>query len=1100
MSTKDFVVKNGLQVQSNVVIGTYTNTVNPLQNGLIVSGNVGIGTSSVSAGTKLRVVGGNVDISTIGSGIRFPDGSFQTSASSGGGGSGSQGPTGPQGDAGPTGPQGDMGLTGPQGEQGEPGIRGPGGVAGDPGQMGQDGATGPTGADALWHFKGVYNGNAEYVIGDVVTYNGSTWYAIGPNQYMPPDPILRPLDWTLVAAHGDMGPTGSSAVLTVSLMSPTGAYSNVVSSVSTLRFDTESGFDVIDLGAGEVKIGMNSTFKYWEIDGQDTLIANGLDHIHLIAGNNIVLTSDIYASPKSLTISSNISAADNMGAVQYNNNGAFGGDATKFYYDPATHRLAIGTSDTSAAALTVIGNVPSLFNTQNGVDPQIIVGTSTTLGATLGYNTAAAYGYLRSSSTSSDMLTWSIAGVGINGIVPVNSLDISGGAVIGSGAAYAGMAIAPSNGLIVQGAVAIGAASAGTMKFSVNGGTSTFSDSVGVGTTSTTGITAGNLFAVFGNEQITDSLYVQNNIFAGTGIQGGYVSGSIFNASGTATVNSLVSNGAISGTTITGSGGLFAAAINTSGAATVNSLTSNGAISGTTIGGTAITASTGLTVTAGGAAITGNSTITGNLTVTGNLILSGNTIISQANVLVVQDPILYLADNNPANNYDIGVVGNYNNGTYYHTGIVRNHTDSNWTVFDTDVTEPTGTINWSDASLTYGGLKAGNIIVAGSTESTSNTTGALKVAGGVGISGGINAGGQIYAASINSAGAATVASLTSNGAITGTTITGSGGLYAAAINTAGAATVNSLTSNSTVLGTVFTASTGVQGGYVSGTVFNASGAATVASLTSNGAISGTTITGSGGLYAAAINTAGAATVNSLVSNGAITGTTIGGTVITASTGVQGGYVSGSVFNASGAATVASLTSNGAITGTTITGSGGLYAAAINTAGIATVNSLASNSTVSGTVVTASTGVQGGYVSGTVFNASGAATVNSLISNGSISGTTATVTSLQSSGTATVNALISNGAIQGTTIQGSGAATVNSLISNGAISGTTVTGSGGLYAAAINTAGTATVNSLVSNGAITGTTIGGTAITASTGFQGGYVSGSIFNASSTATVN
>jgi hypothetical protein len=98
-----------------------------------------------------------------------------------------------------------------------------------------------------------------------------------------------------------LGPNG----FTVSEIDPnTHALANVVTHVNTIRFDSEAGFDVIDLGSGAVKVGMNSTFKYWEIDGQDTLTAVGLDTIHLIAGNNVSLTTNIASHPKSLTISS----------------------------------------------------------------------------------------------------------------------------------------------------------------------------------------------------------------------------------------------------------------------------------------------------------------------------------------------------------------------------------------------------------------------------------------------------------------------------------------------------------------------------------------------------------------------------------------------------------------------------------------------------------------------------------------------------------------------------------------------------------------------------------------------------------------------------
>ena len=42
----DFVVKNGLQVSTNLVVGTYTLNTTPITNGAIISGSVGIGTSN----------------------------------------------------------------------------------------------------------------------------------------------------------------------------------------------------------------------------------------------------------------------------------------------------------------------------------------------------------------------------------------------------------------------------------------------------------------------------------------------------------------------------------------------------------------------------------------------------------------------------------------------------------------------------------------------------------------------------------------------------------------------------------------------------------------------------------------------------------------------------------------------------------------------------------------------------------------------------------------------------------------------------------------------------------------------------------------------
>ena len=48
---------------------------------------------------------------------------------------------------------------------------------------------------------------------------------------------------------------------------------------------------------------MNSTFKTIKVDGQDDLVALGLDTLEIVAGNNISITTDPNSDPKSLTIS-----------------------------------------------------------------------------------------------------------------------------------------------------------------------------------------------------------------------------------------------------------------------------------------------------------------------------------------------------------------------------------------------------------------------------------------------------------------------------------------------------------------------------------------------------------------------------------------------------------------------------------------------------------------------------------------------------------------------------------------------------------------------------------------------------------------------------
>jgi hypothetical protein len=97
------------------------------------------------------------------------------------------------------------------------------------------------------------------------------------------------------------GGSGSSP-LTVSETGETGI-SNQVRNVTALRFDRDTGFNVEDLGQGEVKVSLGSTFKTWKVEGQEDLVAVGEDTIKLVAENGIILTTNPNGEIKTLTIS-----------------------------------------------------------------------------------------------------------------------------------------------------------------------------------------------------------------------------------------------------------------------------------------------------------------------------------------------------------------------------------------------------------------------------------------------------------------------------------------------------------------------------------------------------------------------------------------------------------------------------------------------------------------------------------------------------------------------------------------------------------------------------------------------------------------------------
>lgn len=117
----------------------------------------------------------------------------------------------------------------------------------------------------------------------------------------------------------------------------------------------------------------------------------------------------------------------------------------------------------------------------------------------------------------------------------------------------------------------------------------------------------------------------------------------------------------------------------------------------------------------------GPTTITGNLAVSGNISATGNLTYLNVSDLVVNDPLIYLAANNTGDTEDIGIVGNFNDGVYQHTGVVRDHTDDTWKVFTGVTSEPNTIVAWNEA--VFAPLKAGNITANGTIIANANISG-----------------------------------------------------------------------------------------------------------------------------------------------------------------------------------------------------------------------------------------------------------------------------------------------------------------------------------------------------------------------------------------
>lgn len=132
------------------------------------------------------------------------------------------------------------------------------------------------------------------------------------------------------------------------------------------------------------------------------------------------------------------------------------------------------------------------------------------------------------------------------------------------------------------------------------------------------------------------------------------------------------------------------------------------------------TTGTGAITTLGGLGVTKNAYIGGNLTISGDFTVSGTTTTVNTTNLNVADPMIYMGGDNSANLVDLGIVSAFNDGTYQHSGLVRDASDGKWKLFKGVTDEPTTTVNFAQGSLdalAVGALEANSLTVG----SVSNT-------------------------------------------------------------------------------------------------------------------------------------------------------------------------------------------------------------------------------------------------------------------------------------------------------------------------------------------------------------------------------------------
>jgi len=760
------------------------------------------------------------------------------------------------------------------------------------------------------------------------------------------------------------------------------------------------------------------------IDSNATIRANNLPDSGVIVGTYgnatvvPVITVDAKGRVTTLT-TTNVSGVSN---VQYNNTTSnltiSTGDGTTYSVD-----LGVGTSDSPVfSGLSVSGNATVNALTVNGA---VTIGGNIIPSANAVYNLGSLSNRFKDLFLTGNSLYLNTASITSNATA-VTITNEQGGQFVIDGTSIGG-ASQISNGtsnvkVFANGNVDITAAGK-TFNFDTLGNINAPGNVNVVANVvapffigNIIGNVTGNLSAPGANTQI---LFNDNNTVGASNnftfnkqsnnlTIGGSVIAANLNAAIIGNTGAVILSDTGTFTTKVTTANLASGPINANGTVTVNSLVSNGTVSGTT--GTFTTSTTTSALNTG--TLNANSTATvATLTSNGNITLGGNIIDTGA--LAIQT--------GSNGNISLEPAG---------TGVVVFTKDATGTsaTFTTKIT----TANLATGAINANGTATVNALNSNGAISGTDATFTTKVTTSNLATGPINANGAVTVNSLISNAAVSGTIFTGTDA-TFTTKVITSNLATGEINANGIVTVSSLISNGAVSGTTGTFTTKVTTSNLATGAINANGTVTVDSLTSNGAVSGTTFTGTdatfttkvttGNLATGAINANGAVTVSSLISNGAVSGTT--GTFTTSTTTST---LNTGTLNANGTATVNALTSNGAVSGTTFTGTdatfttkvttGNLATGAINANGTATVNALASNGAVSGTTFTGTdatftTKVTTSNLATGAINANDSVTVNSLTSNGTIIAATLNAGTIGNIGASIVGASVSAATIGNT---------------------------------------------------------------------------------------
>ena len=119
-----------------------------------------------------------------------------------------------------------------------------------------------------------------------------------------------------------------------------------------------------------------------------------------------------------------------------------------------------------------------------------------------------------------------------------------------------------------------------------------------------------------------------------------------------------------------------------------------------------------------GPTFTGNVDVEGNLIVDGDLTVNGTNFSASSTSITIEDNMVQLAHENPANTVDLGLVVSYNytGSAGMHAGLVRDVSENTWKLFKNVEAEPSTTVDFANGeldNLNLGALSAESATIGG---------------------------------------------------------------------------------------------------------------------------------------------------------------------------------------------------------------------------------------------------------------------------------------------------------------------------------------------------------------------------------------------------